>query len=377
MNNDLFFKANLILNIIITIQGLVFGFIFLRGIKKSPHLLYFGLVIVGYSLDSLMVFFEDSKLFFNEEFYFLFPSDFTFIMSPLLYIYLQKIPELKEKRINYNGLYIGIVGYVITFVLFLLPINLKVIIEASTLYLFFEFLSLLFSLAYILISYNYIKNKKKELQSDFFNANYSESKWAYNFVKLLLFSIFGLIGAIIILIIFQLLSNINSPLYTFIFSLLDTVFLYILIIYGLKHKYLKSFHLDFSSKKRKNSNEVKSKDDIVEFEKIINSLYTFLKTSEAFKKSDFSITDASVALNIHTKKISTALNSLKAQNFNSFINEFRIEEAKKLLEQNASSDYTIEGIGNLVGFNSKSVFYKEFKKNMGMTPLHYLKVINE
>lgn len=334
-------------------------------------------MIVGYSLDSLMVFFEDSKLFFNEEFYFLFPSDFTFIMSPLLYIYLQKIPELKEKRINYNGLYIGIVGYVITFVLFLLPINLKVIIEASTLYLFFEFLSLLFSLAYILISYNYIKNKKKELQSDFFNANYSESKWAYNFVKLLLFSIFGLIGAIIILIIFQLLSNINSPLYTFIFSLLDTVFLYILIIYGLKHKYLKSFHLDFSSKKRKNSNEVKSKDDIVEFEKIINSLYTFLKTSEAFKKSDFSITDASVALNIHTKKISTALNSLKAQNFNSFINEFRIEEAKKLLEQNASSDYTIEGIGNLVGFNSKSVFYKEFKKNMGMTPLHYLKVINE
>ncbi|WP_409024944.1 AraC family transcriptional regulator [Flectobacillus longus] len=31
----------------------------------------------------------------------------------------------------------------------------------------------------------------------------------------------------------------------------------------------------------------------------------------------------------------------------------------------------MEGIGNIVGFKSKSVFYKEFKYQTGYTPLKY------
>lgn len=369
--NNFFLQADLVLNIIMLIQGIVFGFILLKGVKKQQHLLYLGLLIVFYSLDSFDTILSGVFKLSENNYFILIPSDFSFIISPLLYVYVQKIPDFKEDSFNYNGLYLGTILYLITFFLFFLPIQTKLIIESSIIYFLFGLVSIFFSVHYICISYIFLRDKKNELKDSFFENDYSEAKWAYNFVRTLLFSIIGLFIIVVILILFDTLYDINSSFSTFTFTLLDTIFLYIIIIYGLKHKYLKKFYEEFSNKRKKIAHGNKSNEEILEFKEIIENLSEFLQTSQAFKKNDFSITDASIALNIHTKKISTALNALNLQNFNSFINDFRIEEAKKLLKQNASSDYTIEGIGNLVGFKSKSVFYKEFKKCTGLTPLKY------
>jgi len=58
-------------------------------------------------------------------------------------------------------------------------------------------------------------------------------------------------------------------------------------------------------------------------------------------------------------------------NFYTFINSYRIEEAKKMLKDSAKKDITITEIYLAVGFNSKSVFYTFFKKLEGMTPTKY------
>lgn len=76
-----------------------------------------------------------------------------------------------------------------------------------------------------------------------------------------------------------------------------------------------------------------------------------------------------VSPNLLSQKINTDLN----RNFNEFINEFRIEESQKRL---LSDDYThlsIDGIGQSVGFKSKSSFYTAFKKRTSMTPSAYRK----
>ena len=59
------------------------------------------------------------------------------------------------------------------------------------------------------------------------------------------------------------------------------------------------------------------------------------------------------------------------KNFTDYINEYRIEEAKQLIQDN--SLYTIEAIGNQSGFNSKSAFYKAFKKITNTTPAKFKK----
>jgi AraC-like DNA-binding protein len=62
--------------------------------------------------------------------------------------------------------------------------------------------------------------------------------------------------------------------------------------------------------------------------------------------------------------------------FYNYINSLRIEEAKKILGDKAYKNYTIDYIGQLVGFNSKSVFYTAFKKAVGETPTQYTRRIN-
>jgi len=60
-------------------------------------------------------------------------------------------------------------------------------------------------------------------------------------------------------------------------------------------------------------------------------------------------------------------------NFVTFINSYRIEEAKKILISNNYSNYTIEAVSEIVGFNSKSAFNNAFKKKVGITPSDYIK----
>ena len=60
-------------------------------------------------------------------------------------------------------------------------------------------------------------------------------------------------------------------------------------------------------------------------------------------------------------------------NFVSFVNSYRIAEAKKLLLDPNKYNLTIEAIGNESGFKSKSAFNGAFKKITGMTPSAFVK----
>ena len=90
-------------------------------------------------------------------------------------------------------------------------------------------------------------------------------------------------------------------------------------------------------------------------------------------ESSASLKGLSDALAVSPNLLSQKINSDLNRNFNEFINEFRIEESQKRL---LSDDYThlsIDGIGQSVGFKSKSSFYAAFKKRTSMTPSAYRK----
>jgi AraC-like DNA-binding protein len=55
------------------------------------------------------------------------------------------------------------------------------------------------------------------------------------------------------------------------------------------------------------------------------------------------------------------------------VNGFRIRLAIERLRSDAYQNWTIEGVGQSVGFRSKSSFYQAFKKQTGMSPAAYLK----
>ena len=59
-------------------------------------------------------------------------------------------------------------------------------------------------------------------------------------------------------------------------------------------------------------------------------------------------------------------------NFFDFVNQYRVEEAKKELTKGLDNR-TLIALAFDVGFNNKASFNNYFKKYTGMTPTHYLK----
>jgi AraC-like DNA-binding protein len=76
-------------------------------------------------------------------------------------------------------------------------------------------------------------------------------------------------------------------------------------------------------------------------------------------------------LNIRPHLLSQFLNDNVQKSFTQFINEYRIEEAKRLLKEN--TDLKIDAVGMECGFNSSSTFYSTFKKITGTTPATFQK----
>ncbi len=98
-----------------------------------------------------------------------------------------------------------------------------------------------------------------------------------------------------------------------------------------------------------------------------------MENEKLYLKSDFTIDILSKYLNVSRTYISQVINERFNMNFNTFINEYRVREARRMLSGEASKKLTIETIALSVGFGSKSSFNTAFKKYTGVTPSFYMK----
>ncbi len=76
-------------------------------------------------------------------------------------------------------------------------------------------------------------------------------------------------------------------------------------------------------------------------------------------------------LNISANYLSQIINKNTGKTFCDIIGKLRVEEIKQMLNSTQYDKYTLLSIGLEAGFNSKSVFYRTFKKFTSMTPSEY------
>ncbi|WP_336514927.1 helix-turn-helix domain-containing protein [Pollutibacter soli] len=106
--------------------------------------------------------------------------------------------------------------------------------------------------------------------------------------------------------------------------------------------------------------------DQTEAERMIGRLQKAMIEKELFKNPNLKVNDLAKEINISGAQLSQLLNDNCEKSFTVFVNEYRINEACRILSEN--SNLTIEAIGEEVGFNSKSTFFATFKKIRGLTP---------
>ncbi|MGQ1788156.1 tetratricopeptide repeat protein [Saccharicrinis sp. GN24d3] len=102
-------------------------------------------------------------------------------------------------------------------------------------------------------------------------------------------------------------------------------------------------------------------------------LLKFIEEEEPFLVPNLSLRSLAEQVQIHPNKLSWLLNEQLGQNFNEFINHYRIEYFKTLAQNPDYSHISLLGLAYESGFNSKTVFNTYFKKETGMTPKEFLK----
>ena len=100
-------------------------------------------------------------------------------------------------------------------------------------------------------------------------------------------------------------------------------------------------------------------------------LEKYMAEGKAFTNSELSLDDVASEININSHTLSQLLNVFIQKNFFNYVNEFRVEQVKQMLLDPEYKNYSLLGISEEAGFNSKSSFNRIFKKLTGMTPSEY------
>lgn len=121
-----------------------------------------------------------------------------------------------------------------------------------------------------------------------------------------------------------------------------------------------------AEKKEKYQNR-KLADD--EAQQLLASLNQAMHEQQLFLNSNLSLAMLARKTGHSQILISQVLNDKLAQNFNHYVNEFRVAHARTLLVKEPR--LTMEQVAERSGFNSSSTFFAAFKKICGKTPASY------
>ena len=90
-----------------------------------------------------------------------------------------------------------------------------------------------------------------------------------------------------------------------------------------------------------------------------------------YEDPELTLTTLAVKLNIHPHDLSRIINVGMEKNFSDFINEFRVREVARKMQDPANNRLTLLGIAYESGFNSQRTFNRVFKEMTGKTPVEY------
>ncbi len=103
----------------------------------------------------------------------------------------------------------------------------------------------------------------------------------------------------------------------------------------------------------------------------MNQLERVMRLQKLYLMPDLTLPRLAREVDCSVNHLSQVINSGFGMSFFDYLNQYRIEQARKLLGQEDARDAAILNIAFAVGFNSNSAFYTAFKKRVGQTPAQY------
>jgi len=102
-------------------------------------------------------------------------------------------------------------------------------------------------------------------------------------------------------------------------------------------------------------------------EKILN----IIVMQKKYKDKSYSAKQLADDLCTNTRYISAVVNVRFHMNYTSFVNKYRIDEARSILVDKRYLNLRMEQVSDMVGFANRQSFYASFYRVVGITPREY------
>jgi ligand-binding sensor domain-containing protein/AraC-like DNA-binding protein len=110
-------------------------------------------------------------------------------------------------------------------------------------------------------------------------------------------------------------------------------------------------------------------------EECVKKLKRLMENEKLYREPELSLQGLAEKMGVGHHVVSQVLNEKLNRNFSDYINSYRIEEAKKILQDPQKEEQKITAVAFDVGFNTMVAFYNAFKKYTGMTPSEFKKKV--
>ena len=359
------------------VLGAVFMFFSLRSRNgRAPSIVYLNLVVLFLSLNNLQICLVDNGLlevnFFVRKmlipwYMLILPAFYTFLM------YYLKVDKKLYSVVRLSVLFFLVeVGVRIVMAGFFLHDDRSFVVARYsqfeeifnaifTIFLFVKSAILVFSYAE---KFDYV-------------TNFDNLRWLKNFIFL---------GCLVMLLwVVAILINLDHVVYPKIFvyypmRLSCSIVLYWIAYQGFFNYRIMSDRIAIRAQFAEDLIEIKSIDEKHEdfskreiAQQHFLEVENFMKNNLNYLQPDFSLIKLSALTGIPVNKISSAINICTDFNFSDYVSSYRVNWAKRIFNNSDYDTYDISSIGLECGFNSKSVFYKAFKKFTGQTPYQFKK----
>jgi AraC-like DNA-binding protein len=104
---------------------------------------------------------------------------------------------------------------------------------------------------------------------------------------------------------------------------------------------------------------------------LLACLDAIVAAPEVLRRTDISSAEVAAALEVAPDVLVKALTAERGLSFKEYMLRVRVAEAKRLLRDPSEARTSMEAIGLLAGFGSRSAFYKAFRDQTGASPAVY------
>ncbi len=357
---------------VITILGIVqltfLLLLIIPNVRKNNYSKYAFVLLFTLILDLVSFLLIDLALIQEYKSFLNLSNVVMYIYGPVIYLYVRSFFGQKDNRFYLHFIPAALVLIVLSPFFaeqFLSPLLLKLHHSSFKVFNIYNSSEVIFDLLayylhisiYLILSFSYLK---KQLDKGVDYQKHGFTIWIKRFLQFyFLIVIIGILN-FILSPFFDLEENVQIIAN---FLIVSHVFVVSYLGYNNQRLLYYSKGLKYRSSKLSKEKELK----------YLDLLLKYFETNKPYLDQELTLVKISKDLNISSNYLSQIINSNFNKGVSDFVNEYRIELAKKYLLDINRKNITIEAIGNEVGFKSKSSFNAAFKKLCGTTPSQYIK----